>query len=183
MLPGKGIVLSSRTYLLGDEPFIKISYLPMLPDKIKDAARGYLLLKMPIDALDELQRLLPEDRQKSDTLDLYLAAQMMIEDWNAAADTGLRLCKLRPKQGRYFIHAAFCLHETGDTNQAKQILLSGPKELLDDPLFHYNMACYLAVLGNSNQAKHYLSKAIGLDTSLETTAGKDPDLQSVVNTE
>ncbi len=155
----------------------------MLSDKIKDAARGYLMLKMPKDALKELQNLPVTERERSDSLDLHLAAQMMDEDWNKAADTGLRLCKSKPRQGHYFIHTAFCLHEIGDTNQAKQTLLSGPKELLDDPLFHYNMACYLAVLENLQQAQHYLTKAIQLDVSLKETASADPDLKHIVTTE
>ena len=155
----------------------------MLSDKIKDAARGYLMLKMPKDALTELQHLPVAERESLDSLDLYLAAQMMDEDWNTAADTGLRLCKSKPRKGHYFLHAAFCLHEIGDTNQAKQTLLSGPKELLDAPLFHYNMACYLAALENFQQAQHYLAKAIQLDASLRETASTDPDLKCIVNTE
>ena len=66
---------------------------------------------------------------------------------NAAADTARLLCLKVPETPEFFLQAAFCLHETGDTLAARDWLLRGPKALIKDPLFQYNMACYLAVLG------------------------------------
>ena len=166
---------------------IVLNYLSMTSAKLKDAARGYLYLRMPEDALAELARVpkrKPVDDEGGESLDLELldlklAAEMMAKNWNEAVTTSLLLCRRKPKKSRYFIHAAYCLHETGDTHKAKQILLSGPKELLEEPLFHYNMACYLAVLEKPDQAKHYLEKAIELDASLEQTALEDEDLEAL----
>ena len=152
----------------------------MTPSQFKEAARGYLFLNMPEDALAELAHIDPtsfEGAELQDMRDLQLAAQMMCCRWNDAVSSSLRLCRQEPKNSRYFIHAAYCLHEIGDTMQAKQILLSGPKELLQEPLFHYNMACYLSVLEKPDQAKHYLERAITLDPELERTAEEDEDLE------
>lgn len=151
----------------------------MTEERHKEAARGYLFLKMPEEALLEITSL-PEDiKAKQEVLDLSLAAEMMLEDWNSAAATATLLCKIDPSQTRYFIHAAYCWHEVGDTEKAKQLLLSGPKELMDEPLFHYNMACYLAILDQPDNALHYLNKSFELDETLKQVACDDSDLANL----
>ena len=151
----------------------------MTEERHKEAARGYLFLKMPQEALEEIKSLDSSIRTQQEVLDLALAAEMMLEDWNAAAATAGLLCNIDPNQSRYFIHAAYCLHEVGDTEKAKQLLLSGPKELLDEPLFHYNMACYLATLNQPKNALHYLNKSFELDETLREVAANDSDLKEL----
>jgi len=145
-----------------------------------EAAQGYLYLEMPEDALDELSHIKSAQRHSKLVIDLQLASEMMAEKWNDAAQSALKLCKLASHEPRYFIHAAFCLHETGDTQKAKQVLLSGPKELMEDPLFHYNMACYLSVLKELKPAKSYLRKAFELDPELKQLARTDEDLKNLI---
>jgi Flp pilus assembly protein TadD len=104
---------------------------------------------------------------------------MEAERWNAAADTGRLLCMKEPKEPRFFIHAAYCLHETGDTLAARDWLMKGPAALMGDPLFHYNLACYLAVLGERKRAKSHLNRAFELDETLKETAQADTDLEAL----
>lgn len=143
------------------------------------AASGWLELGLPGDALCELSRLPTGERDTPAALRLRLAAQMEQETWNAAADTARLLCLKRPREVAAFLHAAYCLHETGDTLAARDWLLRGPRELLAEPLFHYNMACYQAVLGEACQARHHLTRALELDPALETAASVDADLDSL----
>jgi Flp pilus assembly protein TadD len=84
-----------------------------------------------------------------------------------------------PKEARFFIHAAYCLHETGDTLAARDWLLRGPATLIEDPLFHYNIACYLAVLGDCKRAETHLERAFEMDASLRETAQEDTDLEAL----
>lgn len=112
-------------------------------------------------------------------LELRLLAEMESRRWNAAADTGRLLCIKEPKEARFFIHAAYCLHETGDTLAARDWLLKGPATLIEDPLFHYNIACYLAVLGDRKRAESHLERAFEMDSSLRQTAQEDTDLAAL----
>jgi hypothetical protein len=104
---------------------------------------------------------------------------MQLEHWNAAADTGRLLCLKVPDCDEFFLQAAYCLHETGDTLAARDWLLRGPKSLIKVPLFHYNLACYLAVLGEQKRARAHLRRAFSLDRSLREAARKDADLASL----
>ena len=144
-----------------------------------ETALGWLELGLPEDTLRELQSLSARDRMRKEALEMKLSAEMQAQRWNAGADTGRLLCLREPKEPRFFINAAFCLHETGDTLAARNCLMTGPSELIEDPLFHYNIACYYAVLGEENQARTHLARAIAMDEAFRAMADKDGDLASL----
>lgn len=146
---------------------------------IMRAALGWLELGLPEEALSELASLTARERMRRHALELRLLAEMEARRWNAAADTGRLLCIKEPKEPRFFIHAAYCLHETGDTLAARDWLLKGPAALIEDPLFHYNLACYLAVLGERKRAKSHLERAFEMDASLRDSALDDRDLDAL----
>lgn len=147
--------------------------------RILRSALGWLELGLPDEALSELTGLSARDRMRRHALELRLLAEMECHRWNAAADTGRLLCLKEPKEARFFIHAAYCLHETGDTLAARDWLLRGPATLIEDPLFHYNIACYLAVLGDCKRAETHLERAFEMDASLRETAQEDTDLEAL----
>lgn len=140
---------------------------------------GWLELGLPEDALEELAELNAEQRLKKQVLELKMFSEMEAYRWNAAADTGRLLCLREPKEPRFFIHAAYCLHETGDTHAARNWLMTGPAELIEDPLFHYNIACYHAVLGSPGQAMSHLNRAFSMDETLKESAREDEDLSDL----
>jgi Flp pilus assembly protein TadD len=142
-------------------------------------ALGWLELGLPEEALRELEALDPRDRMRKQALELKLVAQMKAGRWNAGADTGRLLCLREPKEPRFFIHAAYCLHETGDTEAARNWLMTGPSSLIEDPLFHYNIACYHAVLGERKRARSHLRRAFSMDASLRGRAREDEDLSAL----
>lgn len=144
-----------------------------------ESALGWLELGLPEEALSELAGLSARDRMKRQALELKLFAEMRALRWNAGADTGRLLCLREPKEARFFIHAAYCLHETGDTRAARNWLMTGPTCLIEDPLFHYNLACYHAVLGEPKQAHSHLERAFSMDDSLRKVAREDKDLEDL----
>lgn len=148
-------------------------------DETVNAARGWLQLGLPEEALRELEGLAAKERMRASALEIRLQAQMDAGHWNAGADTGKLLCLREPSEARFFLKAAYCLHETGDTEAARQWLLSGPAELIEDPRFHYNLACYHAVLGEVGPAESHLRRALDMDESLRQPAAEDEDLASL----
>lgn len=143
------------------------------------AASGWLELGLADEALAEIRTLPANARIQRRALELTLAAQMTCKEWNPAADTARLLCLKAANEPVFFLSAAFCLHETGDTLAACNWLLRGPKSLLDMPVFHYNIACYLWTLGHASRARSHLRRAIVMDDSLLEAARGDHDLAGI----
>lgn len=146
-----------------------------------EAIEGYLQLEMPEDAFIELRNIPTSEHKSERYKELLLATEMMLEHWESAAHTAKQLCEIAPNEKSYFIHAAFCLHETAETGAALQHLISGPPSLKQDPLYHYNLGCYNAVLGNKQAAREHLDVAFTLDPELKKTAADDDDLKSLTS--
>ena len=86
---------------------------------------------------------------------------------------------MEPEEPGGFIHAAFCLHELGRTDEAVDILSRGPTALRSKPVFYYNMGCYHARLGDLERALKLLRQSFEMDGSLRSVARKDPDLDAL----
>jgi tetratricopeptide (TPR) repeat protein len=140
------------------------------------AASGWLDLGLPDEAMIELQHLSVHDQATSEVLEMKLVVQMECKLWNAASETARVLCGINPLNAEYFLQGAFCLHETGDTLAAHNWLLQGPRALLEMPTFHYNIGCYLWILGEEESARTHLRRAFEMDNSLEAFAKTDRDL-------
>lgn len=141
--------------------------------------QGYLelgLLEMAEEILDSVS---PQCGEHPLVLDGRLALLMERQDWKGAIETGLRGCAIDPGEPAFFIHTAFCLHEAGRTAEALLLLESGRAALRGEPLFHYNVGCYLARLGRGVEAMPCLAEAFRLDASLREYAKADRDLEAV----
>jgi hypothetical protein len=147
--------------------------------KTLEAATGWLELGVADEALIELESLPTEVRTQRAALELKLAAQMLNQSWNSAADTARLLCLKAADEPVFFLRAAFCLHETGDTLAACNWLLRGPKTLFEMAVFHYNLACYLWTLGEGSRARSHLKQAITMDESFREAARDDRDLAGI----
>ncbi|QTN31605.1 tetratricopeptide repeat protein [Akkermansiaceae bacterium] len=148
----------------------------MVTKQVIRAASGWLELGMPDDALEELNGLSGEDRQGRKVLELELAAQMAKGSWAGASSTARQLCGQAADEPDFFLSAAYCLHEAGETEEARQLLSGGPEVLREFPVYHYNMACYLWTLGEGDSAKEHLDKAIAMDEGFLDAAKTDRDL-------
>ncbi|MEI8341589.1 MAG: tetratricopeptide repeat protein [Verrucomicrobiota bacterium] len=146
-------------------------------ERIIQAAQGYTELGMHDDALAELDSLIPAVRDRPDVLELRVLILMHAKKWNKALAASRELCKVRPEVTVGYIHTAFCLHELGRSGDAKSVLLSGPAALLDEPTYHYNLACYECVLGNLESAQAHLETSFALDKKFRSFAKTDPDLK------
>lgn len=147
--------------------------------KTLQAASGWLELGIADEALSELERLPREVRTQREALELQLAAQMVNQSWNSASDTARLLCLKVANEPVFFLRAAFCLHETGDTLAACRWLLRGPKTLFEMAIFHYNLACYLWTLGEAKRARSHLQQAITMDETFLAAARDDRDLVGI----
>ena len=143
------------------------------------AACGYMELGLPDLAMEELDSLAGPAADDPEVRELRLLILLKAENWEDAVALGRRLCTDAPERGTAWIHTAFACHELGRTVEAKDLLLAAPSHVREDPLFHYNLGCYLAVLGEPREAEVSLSLAFRRDPALKRYARTDPDLRSL----
>ena len=154
----------------------------MLPEEHQRnllAAQGYCELAMFEDSLQQLDRLSPEEQQHPCSVEMRLIVLMQAKRWKDALAAGQRLIQIAPEKNTGYIHSAFCLHELGQTEAARSLLLSGPGSLHQEPVFHYNMACYECMLGQLEEARQHLERSIQLDKKFRDYARTDPDLKAL----
>ncbi len=140
------------------------------------AAQGYCELTMFDDALAELDALPADVRTEPTVVEMRLMVLMQAKRFGAALVIGRELCSLRPESPVGFIHAAFCLHEIGRTEDARELLLGGPPALEKEATFHYNLGCYECALGRLDSAREHLKKSFEMDRKYREFAKTDRDL-------
>ena len=141
------------------------------------AACGYAELGMLQESLAELDAIPARLQKRPEVLQLRLHHLMRKKYWARALCVSQLLCRVAPDCGVGFLHAGFCLHQLGRTAEAKKLLVTGPIELLKDPVYYYNMGCYEALLGNVSEAEANLRISFKMDSSFRDIARKDPDLK------
>jgi predicted Zn-dependent protease len=156
----------------GPQPFSDPAH-----ERILSAADGYAELGLPDLAWLEVNALPEAEQSRPEVQELMLGLLVRQRRWEEAIETGRRLCTRRWERPAIYIHTAFALHETGRTAEARALLLAGPESLRTDPLYHYNMACYLAVSGDLKDAAISLKTAFRMDGKLRLHARHDPDLK------
>lgn len=163
-----------------ENPVVTATLPAMSIERVLLAAQGYLELKMPNEALAELDSLGAEDQDLEEILQLRLFVLMRVRRWEQGITVCERLRQKYPEGSTGYIHGAFCLHELGRTLAAKEMLLSGPSSLAKEATYFYNLGCYDAVLGNLEEAAISLRTSFEMDGKFAEIAKYDPDLTSVV---
>lgn len=146
-------------------------------DRVLSAADGYSELGLQDLAWEEVDSLSDVERIRPEVQEVILGLLIRQRRWDEAIKTGQGLCESGCGRPSTYIHTAFAMHERGRTMEARATLLAGPEALRKEPLFHYNLACYLAVSGHLKDAEVALRTAFRMDESLRLHARMDPDLK------
>ncbi|GAB4240585.1 MAG: hypothetical protein OHK005_02850 [Candidatus Methylacidiphilales bacterium] len=144
--------------------------------KCLSAAEGFLSLGMPEEAEEELARVAEAGALDETYWRLAVAVAMARKQWMEGVERARQLIKMNPSGPDGYLHLAFCLHELGQTREARDALTQGPPRLKTTPIYFYNLACYEAQLGNVAEARTVLERAIRLEPAYREIAEKDPDL-------
>lgn len=143
------------------------------------AAQGYVELDLHDEARRELLHLPPDQQNRVDVIEIRVLCHMHEQQWVEALKLSQKLCRLQPDEPGGFIHAAFCLHELGRTEEALDLLSRGPSSLRTKPVYYYNLGCYLARLGQEEKALQLLKQSFEMDGDLRRDARRDPDLHNL----
>jgi predicted Zn-dependent protease len=143
------------------------------------AAQGYFELGMLDEAHAELDALPESVQVRPEFLECRMFLLMQQERWEDALALSSQLRKLAPGENAGYLQGAYCLHEMGRTEEARELLLNAPDQIRREALYFYNLGCYQAVLGNLDHARDLLAQSFQMDESLKKTAYEDEDLNEL----
>jgi Tfp pilus assembly protein PilF len=140
------------------------------------AAIGFIELGMPEDAVFEIESLLPEDKNRRDVLEVRLEIYREAKAWSLMEVVARELWKRHPDGPVYWTNLAWAVRRSGSMVAARDILLEAVKRFPSDAMTNYNLGCYACQLGDIEQAKTRVGKAIELDAKFKLLALDDADL-------
>ncbi|GAC1470404.1 MAG: hypothetical protein NVSMB9_15490 [Isosphaeraceae bacterium] len=154
----------------------------IIRDRIKrqlDEAEGYLMLNLPLRALEILDR-------RSDWATMRFEANLLtgeslraLERYREALKPLESAAKLRPGDVTVAVALGWCYKRTHRLAQAIDALERAVCQQPEEPLLHYNLACYWSLAGNATKALEELSVALDLNPDLRGAIRAEPDFDQI----
>jgi predicted Zn-dependent protease len=145
------------------------------------AASGWLDLGNPAEARLELERISHEQRENPDVLELDWAIHVAEKNWSPALKAAEKIVKTAPERPSGWLHLAYAQRraEGGGLETAWNTLLPASVKFPKEPVIPFNLACYACQLGNLDDARQWLDRAmaIGGKQAITKMALNDPDLE------
>jgi predicted Zn-dependent protease len=144
-----------------------------------NAASGWLDLGNPREAAAELASISPACREHPVVLELQWRILAEQKKWDEALRVGRRLVELAPEQPGGWIDQSYALHELKRTGEAQDVLLGVAGRFAHLSIVAYNLACYACQLGDREQARRWLAKAVKVKgkKEIKRLALDDQDLE------
>jgi predicted Zn-dependent protease len=145
------------------------------------AADGYLFLRLPDEALAELEHLSSTERGEPEVLLARNRVLLHMHRWEEAEAIAARGCADHPDREEFTVQRAFALHQMNQGDRAMEVLLEAPEWIRRTGILHYNLACYEAQLGDLKTARQCIHVAIQMNEAMRKNAKSDPDLSALWN--
>jgi tetratricopeptide (TPR) repeat protein len=140
------------------------------------AASGFAELSLFQEAVEELEEL-PESSKKLPTvLMVWLEVYQRWQKWPEAESFAARLVEMDPEEPSWRIAFAYAVRRSRGIVFANDILLEAGAKFPNCGTIQFNLACYAAQLGQLDEARQHLLRAIQLDEMFAAMAKTDPDL-------
>jgi tetratricopeptide (TPR) repeat protein len=139
-------------------------------------ASAHRLLDRALAALDEL----PEPtRSMPETLLLEGEALRAAERWEEAIIPLSRAAAEAPQHAAAWLAIGWCHKRLGRMQQAVDALENGLSHSPAQAILHYNLACYLSLMGRVPAAVEHLTRAIAIDTRFRDLTSAEPDFDPI----
>ena len=145
-------------------------------------ASGWLQLGRLAEARAELADVVEGDRSHPGVLAMELEVAMGAEAWVKAKRLAAKLRKVAPGLDAGWLHGAFATRRAGkagrDELESARGILEAAEERIGArcSILHYNLACYLALLGELEAARARLARAVAMEPGCAKMAKGDEDL-------
>jgi tetratricopeptide (TPR) repeat protein len=147
--------------------------------RLLDEAEGYLMIDLPRRSLQILD-------SRSDWSTMPFEANLLRGEALRSLDRNREALKpletaanLRPGDTRVALALGWCYKRTNRLAQAIDALQRALLNHSDDPLLHYNLACYWSLAGNSSKAVDALTSALELDPELRSLIAEESDFDQL----
>ena len=143
------------------------------------AAEGWLELGNHHEALSELNLVSLAEQGRVEVLDLRWSISAQLKLWEQCVVLAERIVELAPRNVFGWIHRSYALHELKRTSEARDLLQPALKRFPKNETIPYNLACYECQLGNLEESREWLRRAMKLRSpaELKAQALEDPDLK------
>lgn len=145
------------------------------------AAEGYVYFGLYREALKELDRLDPDERDDCDVLIARIRVLLHLQRWAKASQLSAKGAALFKDEDEFTVQRAFALHQMNKGEEAARVLLQAPEWLRRTGILHYNLGCYQARWGNLHTARQCVQTAIQINSAIKKNARQDPDLADLWN--
>lgn len=143
------------------------------------AAEGYLVLGMPEQALAILEEQHDWATMRFEAAFLKGEALRAVGRYREALGSLELAAALRPGDVGVAVALGWCYKRTQRLAQAIDALARAVRHRPDEPLLHYNLACYWTLAGNPLKAIPALTNALRLDPSLRANLYREPDFAAL----
>jgi predicted Zn-dependent protease len=143
------------------------------------AASGWIELGDAAEATRELEMVEPSLHGHPEVLNVRWNILASGSKWEEAVDLARTLRDLTPDEPLGWIHLAYALHELKRTQEAFETLQPIVERFPQCETIPYNLACYTAQMGQLDQARKWLKRAMktGHATRIKSMALEDLDLK------
>lgn len=149
------------------------------PEHSLDAVFGYYSLGLFEDAWEEIESLPDAARITDPVLELRLSILHKLGKWETARILAESLAIKSPENPNWWILWAYSIRREKNVREAQGVLWQAVQIHPVCAPIVYNLACYACVLGQREDARGLLARAIALDPDFKATALDDPDLEPI----
>jgi lipopolysaccharide biosynthesis regulator YciM len=147
------------------------------------AASGFAELSLFQEAVHELEELPESLKELPAVLGVWLEVYQRWQKWSEALSVATRLSEMEPEEPSWPVALAYAMRRSRGLVFAKDVLLQAAEKFPDCAAIQFNLACYAAQLGQLDEARQRLHRAIQLDKEFESLAKTDPDLEPIRRSE
>jgi tetratricopeptide (TPR) repeat protein len=143
------------------------------------AASGFAELSLFQEAVRELEEMPDSTKELPPVLVVWLEVYQRWEKWSEAESVATRLLEIEPEDPNWLVARAYAIRRSRGLVFANEALLQASAKFPNCGTIQFNLACYAAQLGQLEEARERLDRAIQLDKGFAAIAETDPDLEPI----
>jgi tetratricopeptide (TPR) repeat protein len=146
-----------------------------------ESAQGYLLLEMPDAALRELRIFQSQPEVIVAAEQLSGEAYRQKEEYEAALQHFERVLAAGESNLELRMSMAWCYKRVGRLDRAIEAMRAAYRDSPKEAVVLYNLACYLSLAGERDEALSWLGRAFRLDPKYRELVASEPDFDPIRN--
>jgi lipopolysaccharide biosynthesis regulator YciM len=143
------------------------------------AASGFAELSLFQEAVEELEDLPEASKDLPPVLVVWLEVYQRWQKWSEAESVATRLLEMEPEEPSWLVALAYATRRNRGLIFAREILFRAAEQHPNCGTIQFNLACYAAQLGQLEEARQRLHRAIQIDKAFAAMAKSDPDLEAI----